>query len=239
MISEIAFCQNHSSFWRLTAPTTDLFIRRLNRDLYDRDFPPMKKLTTPNRRAFVNEIAFELFSLSVTNAVSSVAVISLDEVSPSVEKVRARAARRKGPRETYENPPDSFEMQDIVEQHRRMMLALAPSTHIKSIVPQPYFPGCGIIDSCVGDVLASTTLYEIKAGDRAFKSIDVRQLLTYATLNQLSGQHNINRLALFNPRSGVRASFDVDEMCFEVSGKDSNTLFREIGAAISSGELSR
>jgi hypothetical protein len=104
---------------------------------------------------------------------------------------------------------------------------------------EPIFPGCGIIDACRGDLIVSNILFEVKAGDRLFRSVDVRQLITYATLNQISKRFTIEKVGLFNPRIGVSATISVDDLCFEISGKNSIELFSEIAAAISSGEISR
>jgi len=131
------------------------------------------------------------------------------------------------------------EIVDIQEQYIRMMRILAFGSLADKIVPEPKFPGCGIVDTCTGDVLVATTLFEIKAGDRFFLSIDVRQLMTYATLNHISKTFEISRVGLFNPRVGIRTEIDLDELCFEISGKRSVELLTEIALAISSGEMSR
>jgi hypothetical protein len=123
------------------------------------------------------------------------------------------------------------EIEDAREQHERMMCVFTADA-TGEVVPEPVFPGCGFIDTCRGDVLVCKTLFEVKAGDRLFRSIDVRQLVTYAALNLVSRQHKIHKVGLFNPRVGIRAAV-------EVSGKDAITLLSEIVVAISSGETSR
>jgi len=139
----------------------------------------------------------------------------------------------------YAEDLTSAEIADAREQHERMMCVFTADVSIDEVAPEPVFPGCGFIDTCSGDVLVSTTLFEVKAGDRLFRSIDVRQLVTYAALNLVSRPHEICKLGLFNPRVGIRAALDINELCFEVSGKDAITLLSEIVVAISSGETSR
>jgi hypothetical protein len=85
-------------------------------------------------------------------------------------------------------------------------------------------------------LIASNVLYEVKAGDRFFRSIDIRQLILYSTL---SGSFKIERLGLFNPRIGISATIPMDDLCFEISGKNSAELFSEIAAVVSSGDVSR
>jgi hypothetical protein len=62
MISPTVFARVHSSTWKSLAPTTDLYEKRINTLLTEREFPPLASITIPERRAFVNEIGFELFS---------------------------------------------------------------------------------------------------------------------------------------------------------------------------------
>ena len=240
MISEVAFCHDYSSFWRVAAPTTDLFVRRLNTGLYERDFRPMVTSTAPERRGFVNEVAFALFCGSVRARTawpsSAPTVIEIQEASASV---RASLAHAGGRDESYRQDPTTDEATDICEQHKRMMITFTVGVPIAQIVLAPAFSGCGIIDGCAGDVLVSSTLYEVKAGERFFRSIDIRQLLTYAALNYISRQYEISAVGLFNPRLGIRTVIGLDDLCFEVSGKDAVAMLAEIALAISSGEISR
>jgi hypothetical protein len=93
-----------------------------------------------------------------------------------------------------------------------------------SIEVSPVFPGCGIIDECVGDVYFSNSLYEVKAGARLFRSIDVRQLLTYAALNKAAPRRSLTEIGLFNPRSGVAFTAPLEEICVEVAGLKADEL---------------
>lgn len=241
MISEVTFCHLHSSFWRVVAPTTDLFIRRLNRDLYKREFPPMSTSIAPERRGFVNEVAFALFCSSVRAGkrwpLSEPPISEVRELSVSFHTSLGRAEARDDSH--TEDSATEEEIADICEQHQRMISIFTQDVDTDHIVARPAFSGCGIVDSCVGDVLISTTLYEVKAGDRSFRSIDIRQLLTYTALNHVSRQHKINSVGLFNPRVGICATIDLNKLCFEVSGKDAVSLLTEIVFALSSGEISR
>ena len=46
-------------------------------------------------------------------------------------------------------------------------------------VIQPRFKGCGILDSCYGDLFRDNTLFEVKCVERNLRSIDIRQVLAY------------------------------------------------------------
>ncbi|NIJ77742.1 hypothetical protein FHT08_002825 [Xanthomonas campestris] len=67
----------------------------------------------------------------------------------------------------------------------------------------PNFPGCGIISSCDGDILADDVLIEVKAGGRKFRATDLRQLFIYSALAWKSRDTNIKSICLLNPRWGV------------------------------------
>ncbi len=240
MISELAFCQNYSSFWRAVAPTTDLFIRQLNAGLYTREFPPLAAKTLPERRGHINEVAFALFRAEARGANRGPYYSPrLDEILSAAASVEVLQHARRGGPEKNTTDFDADEINDIETQFRRLMIIFGVGPRAERLIVSPRFSGCGIVDGCFGDLLFSTTLYEIKAGDRNFRSIDIRQLLTYTTLDYLSGDRRIDTVGLFNPRVGIRAEIALDQLCWEISGKGAFTLLTEIGQAISSGEISR
>lgn len=168
------------------------------------------------------------------------AKISQAELDRAVASVQSYAVKRDA--RTEVTTVDAFvedELLDIEEQRNRLIRMFAFGKPMDSLLTEPEFPGCGIIDSCKGDLISSSVLFEVKAGDRLFRSIDVRQLILYSALNFVSKQFTIKGLGLFNPRVGVSATMPVDDLCFEISGKQSVELFSEIAAAVSSGEVSR
>jgi hypothetical protein len=241
VISGSDFSRLYTSFWRNLAPTTDLLVRRINLGQHFRDFPEMATTTAPARRGFINEVAFAMFCDSVRKRRRwPFCELTADEISVVSASIKAKAGLLgRGIAGEAEGHPSVEELSDIYEQHNRMMRIFTVDFVADEIVPEPVFPGCGIVDTCTGDLLASTTLFEVKAGDRLFRSVDVRQLVTYATLNYLSKRFNIRRVGLFNPRIGIRLEIDLDELCFEISGKRCTELLPEIMLAISSGEISR
>jgi hypothetical protein len=241
VISVSAFCKVHSSFWKAVAPTTDIFVRRLNLGHYEREFPEMTIPTQPIRRGFINEVAFSVFCQSVKRGQAwPPPKLSKAELDEAVTSIRPLTVRKEGHGEAKQG--DDFvseELLDIEEQRDRLMRFFFLNRSIDPLVLEPTFPGCGMIDTSKGDLIASNILYEVKAGDRLFRSIDVRQLIMYSTLNHVSKRFRIERLGLFNPRIGISATIPIDDLCFEISGKNSAELFSEIAAVVSSGEVSR
>jgi hypothetical protein len=61
--SETAFAQSYSSTWRLLAPAADLFVRKVNSMLREREFSPLQSAVLPERRGFINEAAFQFFRI--------------------------------------------------------------------------------------------------------------------------------------------------------------------------------
>jgi hypothetical protein len=231
----------HSSFWRGLAPTTDLFVRRLNLGHYDREFAEMKFATAPARRGIINEIAFSAFCKSSAGQVSwPPPPLTTAELDEAVSYVLSQSVRREARAEfQWDGDLSAEERLDIEEQRNRLVRVFSFNRPAGSLVLEPSFPGCGIIDTSKGDLIASNTLFEVKAGDRLFRSVDVRQLVMYGSLNYISRKFRIDRFGLFNPRIGVSANIPVDDLCIEISGKPSADLFSEITSAISSGEISR
>jgi hypothetical protein len=231
----------HSSFWKGIAPTTDMFVRRLNLGHSEREFPEMTIPTQPMRRGFINEVAFAVFCQGVRSKQSwPRSKLTKAELDQAVASVRSSEFRKEVHGEL--KVEDNFaaeELLDIEEQRSRLMRFFLFNRAHDALVLEPTFPGCGIIDASKGDLIVSNVLFEVKAGDRLFRSIDVRQLIMYSMLNHISKGRAIERLGLFNPRIGVSATISIDDLCFEISGKNSTELFSEIIAAISSGEISR
>jgi hypothetical protein len=97
-----------------------------------------------------------------------------------------------------------------------------------SLLPFPAFRGCGWIDDCVGDVFAEGTLYEVKAGERRFRAIDLRQILIYSALNFAGGTLSIVNVCLINPRMGVVLHESLEELCQSVAGQSAAELLGEI-----------
>lgn len=143
---------------------------------------------------------------------------------------------RKG---NYDAELSASELLDAKEQIKRLRIRLVRDGDINSIICRPEFKGCGIVDKCEGDILIENTLYEIKAGERPFRSIDLRQVLTYLALNRISESVGIDSIGVVNPRVGISFEMSVDEFSFEISGRDAVSLMDSIVYGMSSGDVSR
>ncbi len=237
MISEIAFASNFTSVWRSLTPTSEIFVRRINAGLYERVFPQSDSIAAPDRRALINEVAFTLF-VRYGGALINRIPLSTLEVAECFTAAQQVVTQLDRVRSSYVAQLDDIEKIEAVAQATRLAIFFSAQDR-GQITYNPEFPGCGMIDSCNGDVLIGGALYEVKAGDRRFRSVDIRQLLVYLALNSQARRHDISMVGLFNPRTGVSFKASLGEFCFEVSGQAPPDLLAEIVRAFSSGEMSR
>jgi hypothetical protein len=234
LISETKFSRYSSSTWRSLAPTMEIFVRKINLELYDREFPSLTSNVDPSRRGFINEVAFQFFA--ETRAIPS---ITEEAEERAISRARKLIVRIEESRPSDISPLNFEEMKDAKEQLRRLRIFFQNRAKGAALEISPAFAGCGIIDACEGDVYFEDTLFEIKAGDRNFRSIDLRQILTYAALNYSQSKRKIDFVGLFNPRIGISFSVGLDELCLEVSGRPASHTLSEIIRVVSSGEISR
>ena len=198
-------------------------------------YPPLPERVVPARRGFINEIAFGLFRAGASEQRRDTRIDrGLFERVIMIARARFGLMEPQTAEGLYS--PTREEVQDILAQVRRMNSYFGAMPAIKV---DPEFPGCGFLDACVGDVLAGVALYEIKAGERTFRSVDIRQLLVYAALNRSAGRYRIESVGVFNPRVGIVFEIPLDELCVEVSGTNSVELLSEIIYAASRGDMSR
>ena len=234
MISETKFSRYSSSTWRSLTPTMEIFVRKINLELYEREFPLLVSNVDPSRRGFINEIAFQLFAET-----RIIPFVTKEAEERATSRARQLILRIEESRPSDTSPLNFEEMRDAKEQLRRLGVFFENEAKGATLELSPAFAGCGIIDACEGDVYFENTLFEIKAGDRNFRSIDLRQILTYAALNYSQSMRTIDLVGLFNPRLGISFCMGLDELCLEVSGRPASHTLSEIIRVISSGEMSR
>ena len=239
MISETTFASNFTSVWKSLTPTSELFVRKINGGLYERVFTPMNSVTAPSRRALINEVAFTLFVRHGDTLVPHNARRVSDlEIAACFAVAHEAITRLDRVHSSDVAEMDRTESDEAVRQAIRLATFFLAQNR-GAIMYNPDFQGCGMINSCFGDVLVGGALYEVKAGERRFRSVDIRQVLVYAALNYQANSHDIRTIGLFNPRTGVSFKASLDEFCFEVSGQASPDLLADIVRAFSSGEMSR
>lgn len=238
MISETTFAGSYVSFWRSVIPHSERFIRRLNLGL-DRFAPPIFARSSPNRRGYINEIAFRMFVHSRQGGTAGEAALALAR-SKVAEEARSYLLRFQGIEEDQVADLTDDEWQEVSRLVRAINAIIAHENPENArVIVSPRFSGCGILDACAGDLLVGDELIEIKAGDRAFRVTDIRQLLTYCALNLSEHRYVINRVGSANPRRGTCFSLDLDTLCLELSSRSAVDVLSEIVYFVSSGDVSR
>ena len=223
MISEIDFIRNYTSFWRTISPLSEDFVKSINVLVLNRYETPLQSDVSSSRRALINELAFEVFSRSIINNKSVDAIVdAIEDISLEVSAYLSNL-RTSSPQFNSELSVD--EMEEISKLSHRL---IAFFTSKKDIVIKPKFDGCGKLNHCFGDVFADGVLYEIKAGGRRFRSIDLRQLVVYNSLNQFSDKYEIKELGLYNPREGFHFKIDHNEFSKQFSGLTTSELTHRI-----------
>jgi hypothetical protein len=222
MISERKFARSYSSFWRLILPLSETYVRNINlrRAIY---MPPHQLSVPPERSALVSELGFRFF-----------ADLHLRKLASSKE------TREKISLQTWEYikslsgsiidlPLPSEQDQDdalaIADRIRRFFVIYESG---QIVLASPQFSGCGLVDSCEGDILAGSVLYEIKNVERDFRAVDVRQLLTYCALNYAEESYKIDAIGLLNARSGTFFRINIESLCRGMAGAPSGEVLSEI-----------
>jgi hypothetical protein len=174
-------------------------------------------------RGFVNEAATRLaHSAIICNC--SVAALSDDRRRCALNAAIQFIARfRSG--QSY-NPADlkacDFDESNMIAERILEMfqlVGLSPNMFVR-------VPGAGIVDSCDVDAIDGDVVIEIKAGNRNCRSEDIRQVLVYSALLELSCQiSRVRAVEVLNPRLGWHVSSDVESL-LEMAGGRSWGHFR-------------
>lgn len=235
MIGAARFSVAYGSFWRDVTPTIDLFVRKVNIELYERVNAPCDYDVEPNRNALVAETAFALFD--------GYSRVNGERIS-FVDRFVARAmtdARRRLARLNAQNIGDDLNKNEL-DAARELFDRLSSffvNQPGRELLVRPDFPGCGFVDRSEGDVVYGEALFEVKAVDRNFRSVDIKQLITYAALNHKSRSYRFRDIGIYNPRRGTEFRMNLDDVCMEISGFSEIELLEIITYSMASGEVSR
>jgi hypothetical protein len=235
MIDAKTFASSYGTFWKIATPTIDLLTRKINLEYYERVEPPLDIEIDPKRSSFLSETAFSLFF-----SYSKLKDENADNFSLYIEGAIAETRKRlkKLSGVDLDAELDDNETSTIIDIYRRL-IRYFPKTSGRELVVRPVFPGCGFIDESEGDVVYGNTLYEIKTVDRNFRSVDLKQVISYAALNKMSEVYEVRSIGLYNPRRGTEIVMDIDSISFEISGLSASELVEFIIYSITSGEISR
>jgi hypothetical protein len=225
MITEKHFVLSHSAFWHQLLPTVEDYIRECNLSAPRYQDPLVSRLP-PEQRGVTNETGFRLFShgLRESRSAASLSPATRDEcAAAALDQIRRMRERQRAPVKEL----DAAGMDEAVTIALRLEDFFSQA-RVDTPIPFPAFPGCGWLDTCCGDILAASVLFEIKAGDRSFRSVDLRQLLCYSALNFAAKSYSILDVCLVNPRSGRYISESLEDVCRRSAGRPAAEVLADI-----------
>jgi hypothetical protein len=225
VISETEFAQKYTSLWHQVLPMADGIVRRINVD-FERFASELEGNTSPMRRGYVNELAFRIFASFVIGGELHYPEPKPNLLSDLEEKTTRYIARLHSP--NISSPPTAAERGEAISLSRRLYKFFVSREQGSNLRVNPEFAGCGILNTCVGDAYAEPTLYEIKAGARDFRLIDIRQVVTYCALNFEARRYDIQRVILLNPRLGIYATLPIHDDVARASGLPAAEVYSQI-----------
>jgi hypothetical protein len=230
MISELRFAKAYNSMWRSLAPTMELFVRKANLRLYERNWPQLATLAVPAARSLINQVGFRLLVTAVAADASYDRRISFmeDRDNVAVAEESLTGLRRLSATDLDECSALAKRMCANLFQLRR-----------DRVVLNPRYEGCGIINACFGDAISdSEDIIELKDGDRPFRSYEFRQITVYGALHLNSTGRLPRAFSIINSRRGVSVEVPIDTLANEVAGQSGYDYLREVVRVISDVTIS-
>lgn len=225
LITEKAFATSHHAFWRQLLPMGDRYIRSCNIAV-SRFAAPISGTSTGQNPGLINELGFRLFARALSDhlAVKGLAV------SVVAEEHRASRTFIETFRQHGSTPLPALAAEGLVDARllAERTEGFFQAQKFARIETSPRFRGCGWLSEARGDVLADKALYEIKAGARSFRMVDIRQLLVYCALNYSAKDHVLDEIGVVNPRHGTVFKDSIATLCQAVAGRAAMDVLGDI-----------
>lgn len=182
--------ESSSSFWKELAPMLPNYVKHVNMGGYDRYDPPIRRDTNRARHFLINELAFKCFA--------SGAAPSEPAAETIYEGLQAKWRTRLPSNTAIEDSLSNLERNELSELVSRLAI------YKRSIDDSPaefekVVPAFGRLENIEIDILTDKSIFEVKAGERPFRSIDFRQLILAAAVLKSPRP----KIVLINPREGV------------------------------------
>lgn len=200
------------SFWQSTLPFSDRLSRII--DAFSIDV----------RRPFLNSSGTALLTIVSEAALSALPNVALgvDPRNKLIEDLQAK--HHLDALDERRVVADAIGVaKSVAELGRKLELTGVPLTEVS-------LDGCGSIDSASCDAIWARTLIELKLTARTVGIREVRQVLVYSALAQLSGQADVDQGVVVNPRNGVAVVFSLDELLTVTGGLSRREFAEELGA---------
>lgn len=212
-------------------PLGDSYWRKENL-LLQHEYPGIDNIVPTDMRGFVNELAFIAFANMRSDKGGAA-----DSVEKSIQDAVPAAI-------SYINrliKPATLTRAEVDGDCREEAALLVSS--LGKMFPggipgifRPKFQGCGILGACEGDLVFGECLYEIKAGARAFRMADLKQLLVYSALSYAESSRIFKFVGLCNPRTGALWVRDLDSVCYAISGLSASDVLSNLTKSFESAD---
>lgn len=233
MISELVLIRSYSTFWKSLFPGGEDYIKLINTGLGKKVNETLEIADKPHRRALLNSISFSLFEKYIKKEISFEEYISLEPDSLILTDIAIFEKRRLINSRFGKDLSSKISIIDfkLIKWISDSLIKTYSKVYKRTI--RPKFKGCGILFEAEGDIFYYNTLAEIKAGDRNFGIHDIRQLYVYLALNNIDPNYEINKIELYNPRTGILWNERVDVVSENIAGTPTIEILYEIISFIS------
>lgn len=226
MTSAEEFAETYSAFWRDATPMLERYVRLTNLNV-GRFAPQVRSNTTSSRHAIISEAAFiNVRNHYIENGKCYEGDLTAHGLSTASYEARERIGNLPGVNVDDRDltPEEVAEGLAIGGSLCRFLGVRAP----QEIVFEPGFRGCGFLDAARGDLLIGRTLFELKTVERPFRSVDIKQLLTYCALNAAAATYEIDAIGVVNPRRGIFFEDDLELISRRSNGLAASDLMHRI-----------
>ena len=217
--------ESSSSFWRELAPLLPNYVKHVNMGGYDRFDPPMRRETDKARHFLVNELAFKCFASGVSPGGPAVESIYDD--------VQQKWAGRLPANASIGAALSDLEREELSELVGRLVV-YQRSIDTGTAEFEKIIPAFGRLENIEIDILTDNSVFEIKAGERPFRSIDFRQLILAITVLDRPRP----KAVLINPREGVVWSENFSDFIETVCLRSLSELIPEVAYYLSDSGIS-
>lgn len=229
MISELTFARSYTSFWNQLLPMGPLTVRNIiNRQLTQSFSEPVPEPRRPVRWDVIGEMGVRWLAARMCDGSLSSAELPREEVARLGEEAEAFVRLQRGPEAPQKPPPTPTETENAGVLAQRLIEFLRQFETDEGFIARPPFRGCGIVNSCRGDLLAGATLYEVKANAENFRLADLRQLVIYCALDYAAPRYGIRRIGVVNPRRGTFFRSDLQAILALAGGQAAADLLSEV-----------
>ncbi|RZJ51639.1 MAG: hypothetical protein EOO44_14310 [Flavobacterium sp.] len=228
MISERDISEKFSAIWKQHFPLlTPNFIRVLNGTQTFRINTKQVLALEEVRFDLISEAAFNLSELAFVNEITASKAFIKEEQIKIISRT-AQSIWKPGNYTDNDLSISDIEKQEIVAIAENI-LEFIEKLGGQNVVFKPQLKGYSFIPDLKADISIDDAIFEIKTVNRNFKSSDIKQLLIYIALKQVSEKETWKFGGLYNPRKGSYCKFNIKSSIYNLSGgKSPNEAFENL-----------